>query len=86
MIAAGLYGVEQGLELPTVRGQRVHRRARARAHHAARGRRALGEQPRRQGRFGDEVVAHYHNMARVELAAFDAAVTDWELRRSFERM
>jgi len=25
-------------------------------------------------------------MADVELAAFDAAVTDWELRRTFERM
>jgi glutamine synthetase len=25
-------------------------------------------------------------MARVELAAFDAAVTDWELRRGFERL
>ena len=29
--------------------------------------------------FGDEVVDHYINMADVELAAFDAAVTDWEL-------
>ena len=36
--------------------------------------------------FGDDVVEHYANGARVELAAFDAAVTDWELRRSFERM
>ena len=36
--------------------------------------------------FGDEVVDHYVNMADVELAAFDAAVTDWELARSFERM
>jgi glutamine synthetase len=36
--------------------------------------------------FGDEVVAHYSNMAAVELAAFDAAVTDWELRRGFERL
>ncbi len=36
--------------------------------------------------FGDDVVGHYANNARVELAAFDAAVTDWELRRSFERM
>jgi glutamine synthetase len=35
---------------------------------------------------GDEVVEHYTNMADVELAAFGAAVTDWELRRSFERM
>ncbi len=36
--------------------------------------------------FGDEVVDHYTNMADVELAAFGAAVTDWELFRSFERM
>ena len=36
--------------------------------------------------FGDDVVAHYANGARVELSAFDAAVTDWELQRSFERM
>ena len=35
--------------------------------------------------FGDDVVDHYTNMADVELAAFDAAVTDWELRRGFER-
>jgi glutamine synthetase len=36
--------------------------------------------------FGDEVVEHYANNARVELAAFDAAVTDWELHRGFERL
>ena len=36
--------------------------------------------------FGEEVVAHYANMARVELAAFDAAVTDWERIRGFERL
>jgi glutamine synthetase len=36
--------------------------------------------------FGDEVVAHYANMARVELAAFESAVTDWELYRGFERL
>ncbi|HEY7175771.1 MAG TPA: glutamine synthetase family protein [Micromonosporaceae bacterium] len=36
--------------------------------------------------FGDDVVAHYANNARIELAAFDAAVTDWELTRGFERL
>ena len=36
--------------------------------------------------FGDEVVDHYTNMADVELESFNAAVTDWELRRGFERM
>ena len=36
--------------------------------------------------FGHEVVEHYANAARVELAAFDAAVTDWEMFRGFERL
>jgi glutamine synthetase len=36
--------------------------------------------------FGEEVVAHYLNHARVELAAFNAFVTDWERVRGFERL
>ena len=36
--------------------------------------------------FGADVVDHYLNAARVELAAFDAAVTDWERFRGFERL
>jgi glutamine synthetase len=35
---------------------------------------------------GDEVVDHYVNMADVELASYNSAVTDWELRRGFERL
>lgn len=35
---------------------------------------------------GGDVVAHYANNARVEMAAFETAVTDWELFRGFERM
>ena len=35
--------------------------------------------------FGDEVHAHYANMARVEISAYAKAVTDWELFRNFER-
>ena len=35
--------------------------------------------------FGDEVQAHYANMARVEISAYAKAVTDWELFRNFER-
>ncbi|HEY6472740.1 MAG TPA: glutamine synthetase, partial [Acidimicrobiales bacterium] len=38
------------------------------------------------GAFGQEVMAHYANMARVELDSYHAAVTDWELRRCFERL
>ncbi|MGC2006368.1 MAG: glutamine synthetase, partial [Trebonia sp.] len=36
--------------------------------------------------FGADVVRHYATMARVELEAYRSAVTDWELRRYFERI
>ncbi|MER6809016.1 glutamine synthetase family protein [Spirillospora sp. NPDC000708] len=36
--------------------------------------------------FGKEVVEHYANYARVELDAYDRAVTDWEMFRGFERL
>jgi glutamine synthetase len=36
--------------------------------------------------FGEEVVAHYRNNAQIELDAFNAAVTDWERVRGFERL
>ena len=36
--------------------------------------------------FVDEVLDHYVHAARVEVAAFDAAVTDWERYRGFERL
>jgi len=36
--------------------------------------------------FGADVVRHYATMARVELEAYHSAVTDWELRRYFERI
>ncbi len=35
--------------------------------------------------FGDDVVEHYLNMARVEQQAYDAAVTSWERERYLER-
>jgi glutamine synthetase len=31
-------------------------------------------------------VEHYLNAGRVELAAYDAVVTDWERVRGFERL
>ena len=36
--------------------------------------------------FGKDVVDHYATMARTELDAHRRAVTDWELRRYFERI
>ncbi len=36
--------------------------------------------------FGEQVAAHYARMAEVEVETFNAAVTDWERHRCFERM
>jgi glutamine synthetase len=36
--------------------------------------------------FGDDVVEHYSHFFRTEVAAYEQAVTDWELKRYFERI
>jgi glutamine synthetase len=36
--------------------------------------------------FGDDVVDHWSHFFRTEVAQFDAAVTDWERQRYFERI
>jgi glutamine synthetase len=87
LIAAGLHGVDESLALEApcssnayeLKGNNVPSTIREAAdlwETSAVARRA----------FGDEVVDHYANMARVELATFDAAVTDWERYRGFERL
>ncbi|MFF7186778.1 glutamine synthetase family protein [Streptomyces sp. NPDC008222] len=87
MVAAGLYGIEQQLELPDPCPGNAYSAEYEHIPTTLREAAELWENSAvAKAAFGDEVVAHYLNMARVELAAFDAAVTDWELRRSFERM
>ncbi|MFF3847497.1 glutamine synthetase family protein [Streptomyces sp. NPDC002328] len=87
LVAAGLYGIEHKLELPEACPGNAYTADYAHVPTTLREAAELwANSPIAQAAFGDEVVAHYSNMARVELAAFDAAVTDWELRRSFERM
>jgi glutamine synthetase len=87
MLGGGLYGIEHQLELEPEQTGNAYtsdkpkvpttmREARAAFHDSAIARKVLG----------DEVVDHYTNFADVELKAFDAAVTDWELRRGFERL
>src|SRR3954463_14487205 len=87
MLAGGRYGIEQELELePETEGNAYHsdKQLVPRTLRDARDAFASSEIARKV--LGDEVVDHYTNMADVELAAFGAAVTDWELRRGFERM
>ncbi|MFB6842138.1 glutamine synthetase family protein [Streptomyces sp. NPDC056361] len=86
LIAAGLHGIEQRLELPPPCTGNAYTGEYAHVPTTLREAAELWETSEiAKAAFGAEVVAHYRNMARVELDAYDAAVTDWELRRSFER-
>jgi glutamine synthetase len=87
MLAGGRHGIEQELPLEeALVGNAYHSDKPHVPHtlHEARGLFAASDVAR--AAFGDDVVDHYTNMADVELTAFGAAVTDWELRRTFERM
>ncbi|MEU5916588.1 glutamine synthetase family protein [Streptomyces sp. NPDC004288] len=87
LVAAGLHGIEQRLELPAPCAGNAYTAEYAHVPTTLREAAELWETSEiAKAAFGPEVVAHYRNMARVELDAFDAAVTDWELRRSFERL
>ncbi|MFC8989888.1 glutamine synthetase family protein [Streptomyces sp. NPDC057115] len=87
MVAAGLHGVEQRLQLPDPCPGNAYAADYEHVPTTLREAAELWETSAlAKDAFGADVVAHYLNMARVEVDAFDAAVTDWELRRSFERM
>jgi glutamine synthetase len=87
MIAAGLDGIDRQLPLePEFVGDAYgaqRERVPATLREAAE-RFAASDLARNA--FGDKVVAHYLNAARIEIEAFDAAVTDWERYRGFERL
>ena len=88
LIAAGLHGIENELPLePELTGNAYHHEDRPQVPATMRDAAALlAESKLARSAFGDEVVDHYLNNARVELAAYDAAVTDWEKIRGFERL
>jgi glutamine synthetase len=88
LIAGALHGIENELELEDEFEGNAYEDATApRVPATLRDAAELWQlSPTAAAAFGEDVVAHYANMARVELAAFDAAVTDWELRRGFERL
>jgi glutamine synthetase len=87
MLAGGLHGIENELPLPDELVGNAYRSDRPRVPSTmAAAREAFATSTIAKEALGEEVVAHYVNMADVELAAYNAAVTDWELRRGFERL
>ncbi|MFF0145586.1 glutamine synthetase [Amycolatopsis sulphurea] len=87
LVAAGLHGIENELQLEPeftgnayTSGNPVVPTTLSEAAVALDGSRIARDA------FGDEVVDHYLNATRVELEAFESAVTDWERIRGFERL
>jgi glutamine synthetase len=87
MIAAGLHGVENELELdPAFEGNAYESDKPRVPHNIYDARDAFAASDLVRDAFGAEVVDHYLNRAQVEIDAFEAAVTDWERFRGFERL
>jgi len=87
LLAAGLDGIERGLDLEPMMAGDMYQAEEARdipatlreAEQIAAGSDWL------RATFGDEVVDHYTHAARWEITETDRVVTDWELRRGLER-
>lgn len=87
-LAAGLAGVEEGLDAGPVYQGNAYNDAelvslpKSLSEAAER----LNSSEFARKTFGDSVVDFYVHTARLEVAAFARAVTDWERRRYFERI
>jgi len=86
-LAAGLDGIERGLELePELTGdlykvseaREVPKTLRAAAD-------LMASSAFLRGSMGEDVVEHYHRAAMWEIEELDRTVTDWDLMRGFER-
>jgi glutamine synthetase len=87
MIAAGLHGVELELELEDALEGNAYESDKPHVPDSMYVARDLfAESAIAREAFGEEVVDHYLNRARIELEAYGAAVTDWEKFRGFERL
>ena len=86
LIAAGLHGIDNDLSLPEpVAGDAYRAGLPTLPTTLGAAVELFAESAVARKAFGDEVVAHYLHSARVELDAFNTAVTDWERVRGFER-
>jgi glutamine synthetase len=86
VIAAGLHGIEQELELPPgLEGNAYESDTERFPSTMVQAIAALENGTMARAAFGDLVVDHYLNYARTEQGLYDKFVTDWERARYFER-
>ena len=87
LIATGLAGIEEGLELgsPHVGDAYVGEDLREIPKTLREATAALDGSELMRATFGDAMVDHYVHTAKWEQLEYDRRVTDWELKRGFER-
>lgn len=87
LLAAGLDGIEQKLELePEMSGDVYsNKNAREIPHTLREAAAALHGSAMLRKAFGDDVVDHYHHAAQWEIQETDRVVTDFEIQRLLER-
>lgn len=87
MLAGGLYGIREQLPREPAFVGNAYASGRERVPFTlAEARDVFASSAIARECFGDDVVDHYVHAADVELRAFNAAVTDWERVRGFERL
>jgi glutamine synthetase len=87
LIAAGIHGIENKLELEDMTIGNGYEADKPHVPTSLREAAELFDNSTHARRiFGDDVVNHLVNAARIEIRAFDSAITDWERVRGFERL
>lgn len=87
MLAAGLHGIREELPLEPAFGGNAYASDKERVPSLlSEARELFLASPVARAALGDDVVEHYAHAAKIELTAFNAAVTDWERVRGFERL
>jgi glutamine synthetase len=87
IIAGGLYGVENELPMPDPLAGNAYSSGVDHLPTTLRDAAQLFEESAiARAAFGGDMVEHYLNQARIEVEAYDAAVTDWERIRGYERL
>ncbi len=87
LLAAGLAGIEQKLELePEMKGDMYTAGGvREIPHNLREAADLLNGSTMYRAAFGDDVIDHYHHAAQWEIAETDRVVTDFEIQRLLER-
>jgi len=87
MLAAGIKGIEEKLDLPDAFTGDVYASSESESipNNLYKAINTLDNSEMLKEAFGEDVVSHYVRCAEVEIEEFEKVVTDWEVKRGFER-